>query len=150
MTTTLELAEKMLKAAQELVEFERGRQPKPEPVRVAPPVDTMVEVPYGTTTAKRYSAGSFDRNGELECWRYGATSKTAACVYGDRGNSVYSFSEWRIVEDNEGWIKHNGSSVCPIDGNIKILRKYSDGIVYTDPMPAMYAVWYSMEEYKIC
>ena len=67
MTTTLELAEKMLKAAQELVEFERGRQPKPEPVRVAPPVDTMVEVPYGTTTAKRYSAGSFDRNGELEC-----------------------------------------------------------------------------------
>ena len=108
MTTTLELAEKIKELADEITKMQKMfRNPElTEPVRVAPPVDTLVEVPYGTTMSKRYSAGSFDRNGELECWRNGATSKTAACVYGDRGNSVYSFSEWRIVEDNEGWIKN--------------------------------------------
>lgn len=75
---------------------------KPKPKREAPPIDTLVEVFYGTSKwQKRYSAGSFDRNGWLDCWRNGATSKTASDIYGLGENCVYSFAEWRIAEDNE-------------------------------------------------
>ena len=83
---------------------------KPEP-KVAPPVDTLVEVRDHTGSwLKAYSAGKLLSDGFLRVYTGGRTSKTAL------SETYHAYDDWRIVEepDSEGWIKWSGGD-CPVD-----------------------------------
>lgn len=81
-------------------------QPQPKPKREAPPVDTLVEVrDYDHHEwIKRYSSGKLAGD-RLFCFVCGATSKTE--------DAYTAWSQWRIAEDNGGWIEWNGGD-CPV------------------------------------
>jgi hypothetical protein len=93
---------------------------QPKPKREAPPVDTLVEVLNQTTKKwiKRYSSGKLDTFGGILCWDSGATSKTAY-------NATSGWQQWRIAEDNEGWIEWNGGE-CPVPDRTIIVAKFRD------------------------
>lgn len=92
---------------------------QPKPKREAPSVDTLVEVRDCDhhEWIKRYSSGKLEGD-RLFCFVCGATSKTE--------DSYTAWSQWRIAEDNDGWIEWNGSK-CPIAPWKMVRVKFANG-----------------------
>lgn len=91
------------------------------PVRECPPVDTLVEVKWPDSNnnwCSRYSAGKFKADGSLICFDDGKKSGKTKFTMG--------WKEWRLPEDNDGWIEWKGGP-CPVYNFSKVKVRFRNG-----------------------